>query len=103
MDYTYKKQLVFDMFEEWKPIYFGIPLFRKWNPKIDWKSIQVTIKNQLFKIKRKLIGTKNDNFKIFTRKYQTNCEGFATLEFILSKNTTTYSENLKKQIIAKTF
>ena len=55
---TYKEQLVYDVFEKWKPIYFGILWFRKWKPKIDGKSMQVSIKTQLFRIKRKLVGTK---------------------------------------------
>ena len=25
VNHTHKKQLVFDVFEKWKPIYFGIP------------------------------------------------------------------------------
>ena len=77
------KQLVFDVFEKWKPIYFGIPWFRKWNPKIDWRSMQVTIKNQLFKIKKRLVGA--ENVGTFARKNQTNCDEFATLEFIPPK------------------
>ena len=52
-------------------------------PKIDWKSMQVTIKNQLFKIRKGLVGAKNVG--TFARKNQTNCDEFATLEFILSK------------------
>ena len=75
--------MVFDVFEKWKPIYFGIPWFRKWNPKIDWRSMQVTIKNQLFKIRRGLVGAKNVG--TFARKNQTNCDEFATLEFIPPK------------------
>ena len=43
VNHTHKKQLVFDVFEKWKPIYFGIPWFRKWNLKIDWRSMQVII------------------------------------------------------------
>ena len=45
--------------------------------------MQVTIKNQLFKIKRGLVGAKNVG--TFARKNQTNCDELATLEFILSK------------------
>ena len=75
--------MVFDIFEKWRPIYFGIPWFRKWNPKIDWKSMQVIIKNQLFKIKKRLIGIKIVG--IFARKNQTSCDEFATLEFITPK------------------
>ena len=71
------------MLEKRKPIYFGTPWFRKWNPKIDWRSMQVTIKNQLFKIKKRLVGAKNVG--IFARKNQTNCDEFATLEFIPPK------------------
>ena len=29
VNHIYKKQLVFDVFEKWKSIYFGIPWFRK--------------------------------------------------------------------------
>ena len=81
--HTHREQLVFDVFEKWKPIYFGIPWFRKWNPKIDWRSMQVTIKNQLFKIRKGLVGAKNVG--TFARKNQTNCDEFATLEFIPPK------------------
>ena len=80
INYTHKKQLVFDVFEKWKPIYLKIPLFRKYNPKIVWKSMQVTIKNQLFKIRKKLVDAKS--VKTFARKIQINCDEFATLEFI---------------------
>ena len=83
VNHTHREQLVFDVFEKWKPIYLGIPWFRKWNPKIDWRSMQVTIKNQLFKIKRGLVGAKNVG--TFARKNQTSCAEFATLEFILPK------------------
>ena len=83
VNHTHREQLVFDVFEKWKPIYFGIPWFRKWNPKIDWRSMQVTIKNQLFKIKKGLVGAKNVG--TFARKNQTNCDELATLEFILPK------------------
>ena len=55
----------------------------KWNPKINCRSMQVTIKNQLFKIKKELIGAKNVG--IFARKNQTNCDELATLEFIPPK------------------
>ena len=83
VNHTHKKQLVFDVFEKWKPIYFGIPWFRKWNPKIDWRSMQVTIKNQLFKIRKRLVGAKSVG--TFGRKNQTNCDELATLEFIPPK------------------
>ena len=83
VNHTHKEQLVFDVFEKWKPIYFGIPWFKKWNPKIDWRSMQVTIKTQLFKIRRELVGAKNVG--TFARKHQTNCDEFATLESILPK------------------
>ena len=83
VNHTHKEQLVFDVFEKWRPIYFGIPWFRKWNPKIDWRSMQVTIKNQLFKIKKGLVGAKNVG--TFARKNQTSCDEFATLEFIPPK------------------
>ena len=53
--YIYKK---FDVFDQWKATYFKIPLFRKWNPKINWKLMQMTIKYELFKIKRKWSGQK---------------------------------------------
>ena len=42
--------------------------------------MQVTIKNQLFKIRKGLVDAKNVG--IFARKNQTNCDEFATLEFI---------------------
>ena len=45
--------------------------------------MQVTIKNQLFKIKKGLVGAKNVG--TFTRKNQTNCDEPATLEFISPK------------------
>ena len=32
-----------------------------------------------------MVGAKNDNFKTFARKNQTNCDEFATLEFITLK------------------
>ena len=83
VNHTYKEQLVFDVFEGWKPIYLGIPWFRKWNPKIDWRSMQVTIKNQLFKIRRRLVGA--ESIGIPARKNQTNCDELATLEFIPPK------------------
>ena len=81
--HTHREQLVFDVFERWRPIYIGIPWFRKWNPKIDWRSIQVTIKNQLFKIRKGLVGAKNVG--TFARKNQTNCDELATLEFLPPK------------------
>ena len=83
VNYIYKEKLVFDVFERWKPIYLGIPWFRKWNPKIDWRSMQVTIKSQLYKIKKRLVGAKN--IGTFARKNQTNCDELATLEFIPPK------------------
>ena len=43
----------------------------------------MTIKNQLFKIKKGLIGA--ENIKTFTRKNQIICDELATLEFILPK------------------
>ena len=43
----------------------------------------MTIKNQLFKIKKGLVGAKNVG--TFARKNQTNCDELATLEFILPK------------------
>ena len=67
--------------------------------------MQVTIKTKLFKIKKKLVGAKNVNFKTFTRKIQTNCDEFATLEFIPPKYNK-YSdvfEKFEKKFIAKTF
>ena len=45
--------------------------------------MQVTIKNQLFKIRRGLVGVKNVGTPV--RKNQTNCDEFATLEFIPPK------------------
>ena len=45
--------------------------------------MQVTIKNQLFKIKKRLVGA--ENVGTFVRKNQTNCDELATLEFILPK------------------
>ena len=81
--HTHREQLVFDVFEKWKPIYFGIPWFRKWNPKIDWKSMQVTIKNQLFRVRRRLVDA--EGVGTFARKNQTNCDEFATLEFLPPK------------------
>ena len=92
-NHTHREQLVFDILEKWNPIYLGIPWFRKWNPKIDWRSIQVTIKNQLFKIKKRLVGAKNVG--TFARKNQTNCDEFATLEFIPPEYRE-YSDVLKK-------
>ena len=44
---------------------------------------QVTIKNQLFKIRKRLVGAKSVG--TFARKNQTNCEKLATLEFIPPK------------------
>ena len=41
------------------------------------------IKNQLLKIKKRLVGAKNVG--TFARKNQTNCDELATLEFILLK------------------
>ena len=43
----------------------------------------MTIKNQLFKIKKGLVGAKNVG--TFARKNQTSCDEFATLEFIPPK------------------
>ena len=45
--------------------------------------MQVTIKNQLFKIRKKLVGA--EGVGTFARKNQTNCDEFATLEFIPQK------------------
>ena len=83
VNHTHREQLVFDVFEKWKPIYFGIPWFRKWNPKIDWRSMQVTIKNQLFKIRKRLVGA--ESVGTLARKNQINCDELATLEFIPPK------------------
>ena len=83
VNHTHKKQLVFDVFERWRPIYLGIPWFRKWNPEIDWRSMQVTIKNQLFKIRRGLVGAEGVGTP--ARKNQTSCDELATLEFIQPK------------------
>ena len=66
--------------------------------------MQVTIKNQLFKIKKWLIDVKGVG--TFARKNQTSCDEFATLEFIPPKYKE-YSDVLekfeKKNSIAETF
>ena len=104
VNYTNKEQLVFNVFKKWKPIYFGIPWFRKWNLKIDWRSMQVTIKTQLFKLKKKLVGAKSVGTP--ARENQINCDELATLKFILPKYrkyNDVFEKLEKKNSIAETF
>ena len=96
VNHIHREQLILDVFEKWKPIYLGIPWFRKWNPKINWRSMQVTIKTNYSKSKKgwsaqKVLGHLPGKIKQIT----TNLQRW-NLYHQNTRNTATYSKSLKK-------